>query len=83
MNTALAKQQSVPSHGLKQKTFLSTQQGDLPLVTTCKQSALLEIANNMEGKHTAAMNFKNLSSDEKIGDFSAEGAAVSSESFLS
>lgn len=37
----------------------------------------------MEGKHTAAMNFKNLSSAARTGDFSAEGAAVSSESFLS
>lgn len=37
----------------------------------------------MEGKHTAAMNFKNLSSDARIGDFSAEEAVVSSEPFLS
>jgi len=37
----------------------------------------------MEGKHTAAMNFKNLSSCATIGDFSAEGAVVSSKSFLS
>lgn len=37
----------------------------------------------MEWKRAAGMNFKILSSDARPGDLSAEGAVVSSESFLS
>lgn len=71
MNTVSVKQQSMPLTLKNISLFSSTQQGDLPLVTTCKQFVLLEMANNMGRKCTAAMNFKNLSSEQ--GSFQQKG----------